>query len=354
MAIIRTPPQAIRGIVTCVPPRRFDNLTEATAFPQDEVEKVVRMAGVKTRHVATDAICSTDLCVAAAKRLLTRLEWDPSSVDALIFVTQTPDYFLPSSCCVVHHALGLSDACASFDVGLGCSGYPYGMWLASSMLSNPGVRRVLLLHGETPTRFAHSTDRAVALLFGDAGSATAIEVDPGSGRPDWWFAMHTDGTGLRDLMIPGGGYRERFPADPLRHFVSMDGANVFAFTIKRIPAVIEETLTASGVALDDVDYFILHQSNQFIMKHLMKKAQLKDSKVPMVIGEFGSAGGPSVPLAITRGRLQRPADRALRLLQVGYGVGLSWGSALVDLAPEAVLDHLVLDAPGVATEAGPA
>lgn len=345
MAVIRTQAHRIQGIVTCVPPRQFDNLAETTAFEREEVEKVVRMAGVKKRYQASDDICSSDLCVAAAQRLLEMLQWDPASVDALIFVTQTPDYFLPSTCCLAHHRLGLSDRCASFDVGLGCSGYPYGMWLASSILNGQGIRRVLLLHGETPTRFAHASDRAVALLFGDAGSATALEAGTEAGRPDWWFTMQTDGAGREDLIIAGGGYRDRFPGDRMKNYVAMNGANVFNFTIKRVPAVIADTLAAAGVGRAEVDYFILHQSNQFIMRHLMKKAQLEDAKVPMVIGEFGSAGGPSVPLTMTRGGLVRPPDRSLRLLQVGYGVGLSWGAALVDLPPEARLDHVVLPAP---------
>jgi 3-oxoacyl-[acyl-carrier-protein] synthase-3 len=297
---------------------------------------------VKTRYLADESICSSDLCIAAGKRLLELVGWEPGSVDALIFVTQSPDYLLPSTCCVAHKGLGLKDSCAAFDVGLGCSGYPYGLWLAASMLSNPGIKRVLLLHGETPTRFSDKGDRAVALLFGDAGSATAIETREGETDQKWWFAMHTDGSGLRDLMIEGGGFRSRFPTEERKNYVNMNGANVFNFTIKRVPAMIEDTLKAAGIASDAVDYFIFHQSNQFIMRHLAKKAQLPETKIPMVIGRFGSAGGPSVPLTMTQGGLNRSSDRGLKLLLLGYGVGLSWGSALINLEPDAKLDHLFL------------
>lgn len=346
MAITSTTAPRILGVVTSVPPQRVDNLTADTGFDREEVDKIVRLAGVKARYQASDDICSSDLCVAAARRLLTRLEWPPDSVDALIFITQTPDYLLPSTCCVAHAQLGLSDACAALDVGLGCSGYPYGLWLAAAMLQRPGIRRLLLLHGETPTRFAHPADRSVALLFGDAGSATALV--PGnspSSHPDWWFALHSDGSGRDDLILPGGGFRSRFPTDPRAHYVAMNGPNIFNFTIKRVPGLIEETLRAAGITGEEVDYFVLHQSNQFILRHLAKKAQLPDAKFPMVIGEFGSAGGPSIALTMTRGGFTRPADRALRLLLVGYGVGLSWASALVDLPPTAVLDHLVMEQP---------
>lgn len=347
MAVTFTQAPIIRAITSCVPGRCFDNVADTTAFEPEEVDKVVKMAGVKTRHLAADSECSSDLCIAAAADVMRSLQWDPASVDAIIMVTQTPDYFLPSTACVVHRRLGLSDACAAFDVGLGCSGYPYGLWLAAMMLQCQGFRRVLVLHGETPTRFSDKGDRAVALLFGDAGSATALEAAPAGATPGkrWWFCLHTDGTGTEDLILAGGGFRDRFPSDPRKLSVQMNGANVFNFTIKRIPPLIEETLTAAGFSREQVDYFVFHQSNRFIMRHLLKKANLPEAKVPMTIGEFGSAGGPSVPLTMTRGGLLRPDDRALHLLLLGYGVGLSWGAALVDMPVGALLNHIILRQP---------
>jgi 3-oxoacyl-[acyl-carrier-protein] synthase-3 len=344
MAITSTQACTIRAITSCVPPRCFDNQKDTTAFDAGEVEKVVRMAGVQTRYLADDSLCSSDLCLAAARDVLQALDWTPGSIDALVMVTQTPDYFLPSTCCLIHQKLGLPDSCAAFDVGLGCSGYPYGLWLAAMMLQSRGFRRALVLHGETPTRFSDQSDRAVALLFGDAGSATALEAASPEHDGKWWFSLHTDGSGWNDLIIEGGGFRERFPKEHRKHFVTMNGANVFNFTIKRVPTLVEATLRAAGLRNDEVDYYIFHQSNRFIMRHLAKKAGIPEEKIPLTIGEFGSAGGPSVPLTITRGHLARPTDRALRLLLLGYGVGLSWGSALVELAPEAVLNHLVWEA----------
>ena len=348
MAIASTRPARIRAICSSVPERLFDNLKETTAFDPKDVEKVVKLAGVRTRHMASDQLCSSDLCAAAAKRVLERLDWDPHTVDALIFVTQSQDYLLPSTACLVQHWLGLSDACAAFDVGLGCSGYPYGLWLASMMLAGGGPKRVLLLHGETPTRFSDRSDRSVALLFGDAGSATALE--PGGEGDNWCFSLHTDGSGWRDLIIEGGGFRDRFPVDAKKHFVSMNGAGIFNFAIRRIPPTIQETLTAAGVTRESIDYFILHQSNLFIMRHLAQKMGIPEDKMPLSIEKFGSAGGPSVPLTLTQGGIARPADRSLRLLLVGYGVGLSWGSALISLPPDAVLDHVEVTVPFAAAK----
>lgn len=344
MAATSTQAAKIRGITSCVPARCFDNLQETLSFDKAEVEKVVRLAGVKSRHIADDSICSSDLCLAAARDAMSALNWKPESIDGLIMVTQSPDYFLPSTACIIHRDLELADTCAAFDVGLGCSGYAYGLWLAAMMLQNPGFRRILLLHGETPARFAGRSDRAVALLFGDAGSATAIEAGDDASGNKWWFNLYTDGSGYSDLIIEGGGFRDRFPEDSRRNYVHMNGAGIFNFTIKRVPPLIEDTLTAAGISKEQVDYFIFHQSNLFIMRHLAKKCGLPEGRIPLTIGEFGSTGGPSVPLTIAKGGLDRPTDRSLQLLLLAYGVGLSWGSALVDLPSDAVLNHVQLPA----------
>lgn len=336
------------GIATCLPTMKFDNIADTKDFSEQEVRRVTGMAGVATRRLAGDSVCSSDLCIAAGSRILELLGWKPESVDALIMVTQTPDYFLPSTATVVHHRLGLGDNCAAFDVGLGCSGYPYGMWLAAMMLQNGGVRRALVLHGETPTRFTDKADRSVALLFGDAGSATAMEAAPDC-RNEWTFALHSDGSGYEAMIVAAGGFRDRFNQSPQKHCVSMDGSKVFNFTIKRVPPLIEETLASAGRAVENIDYFIFHQSNQFIIKHLCTKAGVPLSKVPIILSEFGNTGGVSVPMTITEGNLVRPAERPLQLLLLGYGVGLSWGSALIDLDPGALLERVELNNTAEAT-----
>jgi 3-oxoacyl-[acyl-carrier-protein] synthase-3 len=337
LARITLPAPRILGIGTCVPRRVFDNVRDTTAFPETEVRKVTGMAGVARRRVVERGTCSSDLCFGAAAALFDAVRIDRASVDALIFVTQTPDYFMPSGGCLLQHRLGLSKECAAFDLGLGCSGYVYGLWLAAAMLAGSGVRRVLLLHGETPTLYADPNDRSVALLFGDAGSATILE---GGGGGRWHFVLRTDGAGRDDLIIEAGAFRDRFCADARKHFVSMNGANVFNFTLDAIPPLVEDTLRLAGLAAGDVDGYVFHQSNQFIMRHLVKKLALPPERVPVILGEFGNAGGPSVPLTITQGGLPRPEGRPATLMLLGYGVGLSWGSALVDLPPEAALRHV--------------
>jgi 3-oxoacyl-[acyl-carrier-protein] synthase-3 len=340
MPKLRITAPRIAGIATCVPSHVFDNLKDTVDFTPDEVRKVVAMAGVNRRHTAVGSTCSSDLCVAAAERLLARLGWDRESIDGLIFATQTPDHFLPSTSCLAHQRLGLSKDCAAYDLGLGCSGTVYGLWQAAMMLAGGGCRRVLLLHGETPTLYADRADRSVSLLFGDAGSAILLERTPaGAARREWTFVLHTDGSGARDLIVEGGGFRDRFNPDRRKHCVAMNGSNVFNFTIHVLPPLIRDTLALAEQAADSVDYYVFHQSNRFIMRHILKKTGLAAERVPMVLKDFGNTGGPSIPLAITCGGLRRESGRPLSLMLLGYGVGLSWGSALLELEPEAALEH---------------
>lgn len=313
-------------------------------FTQKEIRKVTGLAGVSERRLADNSICSSDLCIRASELVMESLKWERNSIDALIMVTQSPDYILPSTSCVVHKHLKLSDRCAAFDVGLGCSGYPYGLWLAAMMLQGSGFRRVLLLHGETPGRFAYESDRSVSLLFGDAGSATAIEANESDHTQDWYFLLHTDGEGYRNMIIQGGGFRDRFSKEKKKYFLEMNGANIFNFTIKRVPPLIQKTLQFSGFEKEEVDYFIFHQSNQFIIKHLIKKTGIPDEKVPMTLKTFGNTGGPSIPLTITKGDIVRAMDRPLNMMLLGYGVGLSWASALVSMDEDAILGHVELNA----------
>lgn len=327
----------IAGVSTCVPPLRVDNLEVGKEFGAVEVRKVVSMAGVRHRHVVSHGLTAVDLCTEAAQRLLAELGWAPDSVTGLIMVTQSPDHFLPSSSCLVHARLGLADHCAAFDVGLGCSGYPYGLYLAATMLRGGGQQRILVLHGETPSLFVDPADHATTLLFGDAGSATALE-HTGREHDDALFGLFTDGKGAGSLIIQGGGFRDRFPADPRDLRLTMDGAAVFNFTIKRVPALIRDTLAQAELPVEGIDAYIFHQSNRFIMKHLITKCGLPEDRVPFILEDMGNCGGPSVPLTMTRG-LPAQRDQALKLMLLGYGVGLSWGSAIVTLPADAPLLH---------------
>jgi len=336
MSLSRIDGFRIAGVSTCVPPRVVDNMERGKDYGADEVRKVVAMAGVAQRHVVEPGVTSADLCYEAARALLERIGWSRDSITGLILVTQSPDYFLPSSSCMVHKWLGLPDECATFDVGLGCSGYPYGLYLAASMLKAGGQQRILMLHGETPSRFTSPDDHATTLLFGDSGSATAIEL--AADGPPGYFCLRTDGKGYEGLIMRGGAFRDREPANPRDRYLQMDGAGIFNFTISRVPPVIRDTLAFANLTVDDIDWFLFHQSNRFIMKHLAKKCGLPEQKLPFILDRYGNSGGPSVALALTEG-VPGEGRQAARAMMVGYGVGLSWGAAIVELAADAPLLH---------------
>jgi 3-oxoacyl-[acyl-carrier-protein] synthase-3 len=203
------------------------------------------------------------------------------------------------------------------------------------MLRGGGHQRILMLHGETPSRFVDPGDHATKLLFSDSGSATALERhDRGCGH----FVLQTDGSGHAGLIIRGGAFRDRTPADPRDLSLRMDGASIFSFTIKRVPPLIADALALSGCTVPDIDSFVFHQSNRFIMKHLMKKCGLPEDRVPLTLEDSGNCGGPSVAVAMTR-RLVSQCEARRKLMLLGYGVGLSWGAAVVDIEPGVPLLH---------------
>lgn len=339
MSLSRISGFRIAGVSTCVPSHVIDNSECGKSYGADEVRKVVAMAGVQYRHVVEPGVTTADLCLEAAVELLDRIGWSRDSITGLLLVTQTPDYFLPSSSCMVHKWLGLSDQCAAFDIGLGCSGYPYGLYLAATMLKAGGHQRILMLNGETPSRFTSPDDHATTLLFSDAGSATAIELIDDSAPPGF-FCLQTDGQGYDNLIIRGGGFRDRSPVNERDFYLTMDGAGIFNFTLKRVPSLIKDTLAFAELTVEDVDWFLFHQSNRFIMKHLAKKCSLPEEKVPLVLNRFGNSGGPSVALALTQGIPSDREQKKIRVMMLGYGVGLSWSAAIVQLDADVSIRHI--------------
>jgi 3-oxoacyl-[acyl-carrier-protein] synthase III len=331
---------AMRGVVACVPEKEVSNERDYPWFDATEVRKISAVAGIKSRRVADAGVCTSDLCTAAGQALLQRLDWDPASVDALILVSQTPDYVMPSTSCVIQHRLGMRETCAAFDVGLGCSAYVYGLWLANSLIASGGCRRVVLMTGETPSKLVDPKDRATALIFGDAGSATALEAADGDSTVAH-YVMMTDGAGGGHLIVPGGMFRDRFPEDRSKFCLHMEGAQIFDFTRTRVPPLIEELFALSGSGPKDYTYFVFHQANQYLIKFLASKAGLDLAKVPYSIAEFGNTGAASVPLTLALAGAPKDAGHDYNVMLLGFGVGLSWGGVALRVPRACVLDHVV-------------
>ena len=334
----------MRGVVSALPAGRLDNADFAPRFGEDVVRDVSRMIGVETRYWVSPGQTTSDLCLAGGERLLERLAWPRASVDALIFVSQTPDQRLPATACVLHGRLGLAPHCQAFDVGLGCSGYVYGLWLASTLIA-AGCGRVLLMAGDTISPIVDPDDRGTALLFGDAGTATALEHDDAA--PVTTFVLGTDGAGASNLIVPAGGFRE--PAeDPRRtrpfnpEHLYMDGGEVFAFTLRAVPKLVAETLAHAGCTAQEVDAFVLHQANRFMLNHLAKKIGARPEQAPINIDRFGNTSSATLPLVLTTDLAKRITSAPAKIALVGFGVGYSWGAALMQTDPLAAAETLYL------------
>jgi 3-oxoacyl-[acyl-carrier-protein] synthase III len=332
---------AVRGVVCAVPgdPIPIAEL-EHTLTPA-ELEKTRKAVGLEYLHRAPRGVTAGDLSVAAARRLLERLAWEPESVDGVVMVTQTPDHFLPATACVAHRALGLSDGCFAFDVGMGCSGYVYGLWLAGTLCAG-GARRVLVLAGDTISHLISPEDPSVSVLFGDAGSATALELDPQAGPAS--FVLGTDGTGVDNLKVPAGAFRERFATGHLVRTADaaggtrapadlyMDGLAIFNFTLKRVPALVRSVLELHGWGAEDVDAFLFHQANAFILTRIAGKLGLPAERVPTNISRYGNTSMASIPLLLAENaEALRAARPDARVLLAGFGVGYSWAGAALSL-----------------------
>ncbi len=340
---LKTQGSKIAGIVACLPTNLIANDYFEQKFGADVVQNVVKIIGVEQRYWATESISTADLCCQAAIHLMSKLDWSPESIDALIFVSQTPDYRLPASACVLHGQLHLASSCLAFDINLGCSAYPYALWLGMNMIQSGAAERVLLAVGDTGSRFVDPTDRATSMLFGDAGTVTALERCHNS-TGDTFFILGTDGKGAHNLIIPCGAYKDYSLVNDSRltdrnpNCLFMDGSEIFNFTLQVIPSLVTSTIDFSNYQLDEFDSFLFHQANSFMLKHIVKKVKLPADKVPINIHKFGNTSSASIPLLMIDKMSDSLREKSMKLAMFGFGVGYSWGSATMNIGPIEVID----------------
>ncbi len=340
MALVTTNHAAIRGVAASVPDNPISNLV--LEKNHDDIGKTSSAVGIDNRYVTSSDICTSDLCLAAANRLLDELGWDRKSVDGLIFLSQTGDYILPATSCVLQYKLGLNSHCLAFDMALGCSGYVYGLLTTFSLIRARGLKRIILLAGDTISKVISPNDMPANVLFGDAGTATAIEFDEEA--EDSYFSVGTDGSGYESLIIEAGGFRkpksnhtnlrkEHNKDKVIRseEELFMDGSAVFSFALSRVPESIKNLLSFSEYKITDVDHWLFHQANKFMLSHLAKKSGIDEKKMPSNINEFGNTSPPSIPLLMTTHGKEIGLDNSSqRIALVGFGVGLSWGSTIIN------------------------
>lgn len=330
---------ALRGIVSALPTGVEDVSHLAARFGADQAERIAVATGIRRRHIAAAGQCMSDLALPAARVLMEGLDWHGDSVDLLICVTQTPDHPLPATACLLQQRLGLGKQCAAFDVGLGCSGYVYGLWLAASLLAGMGRGRALLVAGDTTSRTMDPADRSVAPLFGDASTVTALEWDADAGC----LAVDTgtDGTGAPYLIQPGGGTRQ--PDGPL---LFMDGTQVFAFTLREVPKAIAATLALAGTNIANIDHVVLHQANEMMLHRLGAKIGAREDQLVLALAERGNTSSATIPLAITDTLANHLLQESRTLLLCGFGVGWSWGTAVWHTGPARVCRTILVDQTG--------
>ena len=340
---------SLSGSATVVPPKGRSIEEDVDLFGGNirQIERLKKTLGLNERRIASNELTNLDLCEQAAQVLLEQLNIQSSDLDGIIYVTQTPDHLQPSNAALLHGRLACSTECAALDIGLGCSGFVYALWLAYSIIANGSSQRVLVLAGDTLSRLVHPKDRATASLFGDAGSATMVEKRSEAGAS--WFRLGTDGRGADSLIVPAGGARLPFSEETAvetsdadgnirtKENLFMDGSEVFNFSIEVVPREIEALLSDAGASKDAVDYFVLHQANRYMVHNIGKRLRVDLERCPVdSFGAFGNVSSASIPGALAyeladslSGECEGKSSHQVVLS--GFGVGLSWGTCLLNI-----------------------
>lgn len=341
----------IAGVAMAVPEHTVKT-AEIDLFSPEEAEVFDKTVGIRSRHIAPDTVCASDMCQAAGEKLLAELGWEKDSIDVLVFESVTGDYRTPPTSCLLQDRMGLSEDCFCVDIPMGCCGCMYAIVVAGNLLTTGQVRRALVLIGDTALRMGSMKDKSRVPLFGDGGAALALEYD--ATAHDITIDFHTLGKGADALKTPHGGFRH--PATP-ESFIYEDFGNgivrapihtmingmaVLSFAISRPPQSVERLLADYGLDREaDIDYFLIHQANKMIVDRVVKKLKLPLEKVPYNLEEFGNLGGASIPSLMVTRIADKLRKEETRILGSSFGLGLSWGTMLLKTKPM-VIPELIL------------
>ena len=324
----------IKNIAYYLPKQVLTNEQIAQAFPEWSAEKVANKVGITERHIAADEETATDMAFQAAENLFAQ-GVDRNAVDFIILCTQSPDYFLPSSACILQDRLGLSKKCGAFDFNLGCSGYEYGLAIAKGLIVADIAKNILLLTAETYTKYLHEQDKGNRTIFGDGASATLVSTEGFAEIGE--VVVGTDGSGAENLIVRSLGARHKLPLmdehiDEEGTMVSgdhlyMHGGNVFNFTADVVPPMVEELLEKSHLKQEDVDLWVFHQANKYMINYLRKLLDIDNNKFYIYMQTVGNTVSSTIPIALCEARKE---DRLHgNILLAGFGVGLSWGGVML-------------------------
>jgi 3-oxoacyl-[acyl-carrier-protein] synthase-3 len=332
---------AIRAIVSYLPGKVLSNDQLAAEFTDWTAAKISEKTGIDERRVTTEDECSSDLAVQAGQRLFDSGACAPSDIDYVLLCTQSPDYFLPTTACMVQHRLGIPTTSGAIDFNLGCSGWVAGLGLANGLILSRQARRVLLITAETYSKFIHPADKSVRTIFGDAAAATLVEaVEDGAGGIGP-FVYGTDGSGAANLIVPTGGMRRPRTAETAvvqeddqgnrrsQDNLFMNGPEIFNFTLRIVPPMVNGLLERAGLAVGDVDWFVFHQANHYMLEHLRKKLKVPAEKYPIIMRHCGNTVSSTIPIALESMIAEGKVRSGQRVMVVGFGVGYSWAAAML-------------------------
>jgi 3-oxoacyl-[acyl-carrier-protein] synthase-3 len=328
----------IKAIDYYLPQKILTNEELVQDFPEWDVDKIVEKVGINKRHVAAENETATDLAVAAAQKLLAQ-GIDEKDIDFILLCTQSPDYFLPTSACIIQDRLGISKDTGAIDFNQGCSGFVYGLALAKGLVLGNIAKNVLLITAETYTKKLHNKDKSTRSIFSDGAAATLITTNGFAEIGD--FCLGTDGAGAEHLIIKTGA--ARYPektnkvefdenGNPVSSdCINMNGNEIFSFTLKSIPPLINSVLNKNCLTQAEVDLFIYHQANKYMLDYLRKKSKIEENRFYIYLSEVGNTVSSTIPIAMCNAIKDGSLQKGMKTMLVGFGVGLSWAGCILNL-----------------------
>jgi 3-oxoacyl-[acyl-carrier-protein] synthase-3 len=326
----------IKGIAYYLPEIILTNRELINAFPEWTVEKVTSKIGVSERHISSENETAVDMAINASAILFNEYTISPSAIDFILLCTQSPDYFLPTSACLIQERLKIPASAGALDFNLGCSGFVYGLSLAKGLILGGVARNILLLTSETYSKHIHPQDKSNRAIFGDAAAAILISNEGFAEIQN--FSLGTDGRGAENLIIKTGGLRNRSKRQDLvfeegnpisSDFLYMDGSEIFNFTIESVPLLVNETLLKNGLEKKDIDLFVFHQANKYILDFLRRKIGIEENKFYYFLDKVGNTVSSSIPIALKEA--QKENKLRGKILLAGFGVGYSWAGTVLTI-----------------------
>ena len=331
----------ISSVASYLPSQILNNTQLAQEFPDWSVGKIFDKTGIYSRHIASDGDTCSSMAVNAAKALMDKNEINPESIDFILLCTQSPDYVLPTTACIVQSELGIPTNCGALDFNLGCSGYVYGLSLAKGLIESNQSKRVLLITSEIYSKYINKKDKSVRTLFGDAATATLIEGVESKFDKIGSFVFGTDGNGAENLIVPHGGSKHPIMTESsiekedvngnIRSLnnLFMNGAEILTFTLRTVPKSIKAILAKANLTQDQVDKVIFHQANKFMLEKLRKKIGFTNEQFLTSYENYGNTVSSTIPLGIEKALKYNQLCKGDKLLLCAFGVGYSWSGAII-------------------------